>query len=417
MKNIYLNYINSFKGLSKEIWYLAFVTFINRAGTMVLPFLSRYLNEDLDFKLEDVGIILSFFGLGSLVGHYIGGKLTDKIGFYNVMTRSLFTTGLLFIGLQYVTGFWGFSFAIFLIMSIADMFRPALYVSLKAYSKPENQTRSMALIRLAINLGFMLGPMVGGILIVANGYKSLFWIDGLTCILSTLLFLVLVKKKELHTTEDKIALAKHKTIQKFKIYTDKKYMVFLGISFLLGMIFMQLFFTLPTYHYAQFGLPENYTGLLMLLNGVLIVLIEMPLVAWIEKRKTNFSKLFLYSALIMGVGFSFLLIDNFWQVLIIHMIFVTIAEMISFPFTNSFAMQSAKKGYEGSYMGWYAISFSFAHILCPFLSFKIIANYGYQTNWMITILYALGAMALSLWLKKLMEEPKYVENKVIEPVN
>ena len=119
----------------------------------------------------------------------------------------------------------------------------------------------------------------------------------------------------------------------------------------------------------------------------------------------------------MGVGFSFLLIDNFWQVLIIHMIFVTIAEMISFPFTNSFAMQSAKKGYEGSYMGWYAISFSFAHILCPFLSFKIIANYGYQTNWMITILYALGAMALSLWLKKLMEEPKYVENKVIEPVN
>jgi len=74
MKNIYLNYISSFKGLSREIWFLAFVTFINRAGTMILPFLSRYLNEELEFTLEDVGIILSFFGIGSLVGHYLGGN-------------------------------------------------------------------------------------------------------------------------------------------------------------------------------------------------------------------------------------------------------------------------------------------------------------------------------------------------------
>ena len=112
MKNIYHNYIKSFKGLSKEIWFLAFVTFINRAGTMVLPFLSRYLNEELTFDLEEVGIILSFFGVGSLVGHYLGGKLTDKIGFYNVMARSLLTTGFLFIGLQFVTTFWALCFSV-----------------------------------------------------------------------------------------------------------------------------------------------------------------------------------------------------------------------------------------------------------------------------------------------------------------
>ena len=368
---------------------------------MVLPFLSRYLNEEMAFKLEDVGIILSFFGFGSLVGHYLGGKLTDKIGFYNVMVRSLFTTGILFIGLQYVTGFWGFSLAIFFIMSIADMFRPALYVSLKAYSKPENQTRSMALIRLAINLGFMLGPMVGGLLIVSKGYDALFWIDGITCILSTILFVVLVKRKELHSKKEKKEVSLHKKNNKFQLYKDKKYMVFLGISFLLGMVFMQLFFTLPTYHYVQFGLPENYTGLLLLLNGILIVLIEMPLVAWIEKNKTGYAKLFFYSAMLMGIGFLFLLYDSFWQILIVHMVFITIAEMISFPFTNSFAMKSSKKGYEGTYMAWYSISFSFAHILCPLISFKIIQHFGYQTNWIVTVVFALAAMVLSLWLKKL----------------
>ncbi|MGV6829130.1 MAG: MDR family MFS transporter [Flavobacteriales bacterium] len=396
MKKIYLNYIASFKGLSKEIWFLAFVTFINRAGTMVLPFLSRYLNEDLQFNFEDVGIILSFFGIGSLVGHYLGGKLTDKIGFYNVMVRSLLTTGFLFIALQYITSFWGLAFSIFFIMSIADMFRPALFVSMKAYSKPKNQTRSLALVRLAINLGFVFGPMVGGLLIVKSGYSTLFWIDGITCILSTLLFVTLVKKKSLHQEEQEEKIIKKEP--NFKIYQDKPYLIFLGISFLMGMLFMQLFFTLPTYHFKQFGLSEDYTGLLMLLNGVLIVVLEMPLVSWIEKIKTPKPKLFFYASFLMGISFLFLLFDNFWQILILHLILITFGEMISFPFTNTFAMNRAKKGYEGSYMAWYSISFSFAHIICPVLSFFIIDHFGYATNWVVTAVYGFLAMLLSFWL-------------------
>lgn len=402
MRNIYLNYINSFKGLSKEVWFLAFVTFVNRAGTMILPFLSRYLNEELNFTLENVGIILSFFGVGSLVGHYLGGKMTDRLGFYNVMVRSLLITGFLFIGLQFVTTFWALCFSVFFIMSIADMFRPALFVSLKAYSKPENQTRSLALVRLAINLGFVFGPVIGGILIVRSGYVAMFWIDGLTCILSTILFVLLVKKKEIHNLKEKEeALNKDK---KFSIIKDKPYLIFLGISFLMGMIFMQLFFTLPTYHNKHFGLTEDYTGFLMLLNGVIIVLLEMPIVSWIERKKILHPKLFLISSFLMGISFVLLLFDSFWEILIIHMIFITVGEMIAFPFTNTFAMNRAKKGYEGSYMAWYSMSFSFAHILCPIISFFIIEQFGYQSNWSITAIYGLIAMILSVWLYHILKK-------------
>ena len=402
MRNIYLNYINSFKGLSKEVWFLAFVTFVNRAGTMILPFLSRYLNEELNFTLENVGIILSFFGVGSLVGHYLGGKMTDRLGFYNVMVRSLLITGFLFIGLQFVTTFWALCFSVFFIMSIADMFRPALFVSLKAYSKPENQTRSLALVRLAINLGFVFGPVIGGILIVRSGYVAMFWIDGLTCILSTILFVLLVKKKEIHNLKEKEeALNKDK---KFSIIKDKPYLIFLGISFLMGMIFMQLFFTLPTYHNKHFGLTEDYTGFLMLLNGVIIVLLEMPIVSWIERKKILHPKLFLISSFLMGISFVLLLFDSFWEILIIHMIFITVGEMIAFPFTNTFAMNRAKKGYEGSYMAWYSMSFSFAHIFCPIISFFIIEQFGYQSNWSITAIYGLIAMILSVWLYHILKK-------------
>lgn len=234
MKKLYLNYIESFKGLSKEIWCLALISLINRAGTMVIPFLSLYLKKDLDFSNNDVGWILAFFGIGSVIGSWLGGKLTDKIGFYKVISFSLFFTGLSFVALQYITTFWGLCFGILLLMSIADTFRPALFVSLKAYSKPENRTRSLALIRLAINAGMGIGPTVAGLIIVVNGYNILFWIDGLTCIAAILLFRYLVKapKKLIYKTEIEAP-----TVVKNTVYKDKTYYIFLSICFLFGMAF------------------------------------------------------------------------------------------------------------------------------------------------------------------------------------
>ena len=93
MKKAFQKYINNYKGFSKEIWILTIVTFINRAGTMVLPFLSKYLREDLAFTLPQVGWIMVSFGMGSMAGSWLGGKLSDKIGFYKIMVFSLAATG------------------------------------------------------------------------------------------------------------------------------------------------------------------------------------------------------------------------------------------------------------------------------------------------------------------------------------
>ena len=135
VKRTIATYHNSFRGLSVEVWWLALITFINRAGTMVLPFLSLYLTEDLNLSLAQVGVIMSSFGVGSLAGSWLGGKLTDRVGYYKVMMWSLLLTGFMFIGLQFISTYFGFVVGIFLTMTVADTFRPALFVSLKAYSE------------------------------------------------------------------------------------------------------------------------------------------------------------------------------------------------------------------------------------------------------------------------------------------
>lgn len=177
ISRIYRSYIDSFSDLRKEVWLLAFITFINRAGTMVIPFLSLYLTKSRGFSLEQVGWILTFFGLGSVAGSWLGGKLVDTIGHYKTMTGSLILSSVLFLLLQFPTTFWGICAGIFLVMMVADMFRPAVFVAISAYSKPENRTRSVTLIRLAINLGFSAGPALGGLIIATSGYSGLFWVD------------------------------------------------------------------------------------------------------------------------------------------------------------------------------------------------------------------------------------------------
>jgi len=132
-------YINNFKGFSREVWILAIITFVNRAGTMVLPFLSKYLKENLHFSYSQVGWIMVAFGLGSMLGSFLGGKLSDKIGFYKIMGFSLFTSGLLLFVIQYVTTFEGLCVGMFLLMVIADMFRPAMFVSLGTYANQRTE--------------------------------------------------------------------------------------------------------------------------------------------------------------------------------------------------------------------------------------------------------------------------------------
>lgn len=401
LKRAFHKYIDNFRGFSREIWILTLITFINRAGTMVLPFLSKYLREDLDFSYNEVKWILISFGLGSIVGSWLGGKLSDKIGFYKIMIFSLMTSGIAFFGLQFVTSFEGLLVAMFFIMVVADMFRPAMFVSLGAYAKPENRTRALTLVRLAINLGFAAGPALGGLLIMSVGYKGLFWVDGATCILAILIFWIKVKEKKKSKYSDKEHPGEILTHSVFK---DRPFWIFLGATLITGILFFQLFTTIPLYHKEQFNLSELQTGLLLTLNGVLIFFLEMPIVSYIERHKINKLKVITLGCLAMAIS-MYLLLVNYWAgILIIMMLFMTFGEMFVFPFSNSFAMSRAPKGHEGRYMAIFTMSYSTAHILSAEAGMDMIRLFNYQNNWFFMGTLGIIGVLLFFWTIKLVDK-------------
>jgi predicted MFS family arabinose efflux permease len=339
-----------------------------------------------------------------MLGSWLGGKLSDKIGFYKIMIFSLFVSGLMFFGLQYITSYIGLCIAVFSIMVVADMFRPAMFVSLGAYAKPENRTRALTLVRLAINLGFATGPALGGLIIMSIGYKGLFWADGATCIIAILIFWILVKEKK-KPAEDKAAKALLEANRE-SVFKDRPFWIFLFMCVITGVLFFQLFTTIPLYHKKQFDLNELQTGLLLTLNGVLIFFMEMPVVSYIERNKLNKVKVVTIGCLLMTISL-FLLLINFWAgILIIMMLFMTVAEMFAFPFSNSFAMSRAPKGHEGRYMAIFTMSFSAAHILSAKIGMGVVAAYGYQMNWLFMGILGLIGTAAGYWVMRLVAKEK-----------
>lgn len=410
MKKIYQGYIASFNGLSKEVWWLALITLINRAGTMVIPFLSLYLTKSLNFTLGDVGWIMTAFGLGSVAGSWLGGKLTDTIGYYKVMAGSLILSSLMFISLQFYQSFWSICFGVFITILVADAFRPAIFVALNAYSKPKNKTRSLTLIRLAINLGFSVGPAVGGIIITTLGYAGLFWIDGITCFFAGILLLYILNPKKARIIDEV------KTVENPQsAYKDYPYWIFFFAMGLFGFIFLQYFSTVPIFYEKVHGMSEDQIGLLLGMNGFVIFLFEMPLVKFFETKTWSNIANMLFGAFLTTISMLLLNMSEWIGILVFGMLFMTLGEMIAFPFSNAFALKRAKKGNAGEYMALYSIAFSFSHIFGHNSGLQLIEKYGFETTWYVmTALGLVCCLLLIVLRKKIKAEVRTEEERTKE---
>lgn len=380
--------IDPYRGLSREVWFMALTMLVNRAGAMVIPFLSLYLTSYLDFSLNQVGWILSFYGFGSVAGVFMGGKLSDQIGYYKVMYFSLIATGIVFFIIQYITDFYALCAGIFVLTLVADTFRPAVWVALDDYSEPENRTRSVTLIRLAINLGFSLGPALGGLIIMYLSYKSLFLVDGITCLLASLIIMIYLRQKsELKKKGDT------SDSPKLSPYADGDFLIFWLGMFLMGFIFMQVFSTIPLYYKEEMGLEEGHIGLLLAMNGLLIFLLEMPIVNAMVKGKLDNLKIIIAGSFLLVLSFLVLNGGSWVGFAVIGIVFMTFGEMLGFPFSNAFALERSKRGNQGAYMAMYSMSFSVAHILGPNIGMQFSDRFGFASTW-----YLMGGIGLVVCL-------------------
>lgn len=180
-------------------------------------------------------------------------------------------------------------------------------------------------------------------------------------------------------------------------------MLFLFLSFLTGATFLQFFSTVPLFYRDVHHLSEEYIGMLIGLNGLLIFLIEMPLIRYFEQPRFSIYRILVWSTLTIGMSFFVLNLTPWSGVLVIGMVLMTIGEMLNFPFSNRFAMDRAEHGKMGSYMALSTISFSCAHIVGHNTGFQLVDSFGFTVTWYIMTATLIVTALMTLWLRNMVK--------------
>jgi predicted MFS family arabinose efflux permease len=382
MTPIFSLYRKAYAGLSSSTWLLAVVLLINRSGAMVIPFMTVYLTQQLHFSVQEAGIVMACFGTGAICGAYIGGRLSDKIGFYPVQFWSLLLQGLIFLVLGQMRTLPQFCVCIFVLSCVGDAFRPANVAATAHYSTEANRTRSYSLNRLASNLGWSVGPALGGIL-AGYSYHLLFWVDGLTCILAVTIMRVFLPPIKVLPPPKALAGAEKKT-DNSSVYKDRVYLAFISLIVVFTTGFLQLSTMVPLYLKSIVHMKEAHIGMLVGLNGLIVAFIEMVLVYKLEGKMHSLQYI-TRGVLLAGVGY--LIFNLFPPVPAAGLLFIlifTAGEMLSIPFMNSFFVVRSSEHNRGQYAGLYTMAFSISSILAPTLGAYMVGAYGFSAWWYCT---------------------------------
>lgn len=396
MRNLWNNYLSSYKGLSANTWMLAFVMFINQSGAMILPFMAIYMEEELVFSDVKKGIVLGLFGLGSIIGSLYGGKLTDQLGSYKVQLMSLLCVVPLYISLAFLKKFELLCLGVLLTSSTKELFRPANSVSVAKYAKPENLTKAFSLNRMALNLGFSVGPAIGGFLAIYS-FQLLFFANAFMSLTAGVLFWWYFRNKSTN------ALAKHKT-EKIKTtdtrFKDYDFLLYSFFVALFAFCFFQLLNTLPLFYKNVALLKENQIGLLMAFNGLMVFSLEMFIIHIAEKKFTIATNLII-GMIFCGLAYTTLLFSSELSFLYLSLFFLSLSEILIMPFSSTVAVHRSNTENRGKYMGINGISYSSALIFSPIIGTWIIEKYNFSTLWGVNIVISLITI-LGFWhiLKK-----------------
>jgi MFS family permease len=373
-RSILAAYREAFSGLDRSVWLLALTTLVNRSGTMVLPFLILYLTQQQGFEPTDAGKALGVYGVGGVLGSYLGGWLCDRVPPRRVMVGSLALAGAGFILLGQLDARPAILVNIFFIAVVAEGFRPANGAALATATPPELRTRAFALNRLAVNMGMSLGPTIGGFLAMID-YDWLFVVDG-----ATSLFAAAVLFAAFHAEDRKPVEATAVAPPGRSPWRDRPFLVMMALFFLLALITFQMASTFPLTLRDLYGFREGRIGLVMAVNTVIIVLFEMVLVHRVGSRDPL--KLVGIGGLLFGLGMALLPFGTGFAFAAFSVSVWTVGEMLAFPFSAGAVANRADESNRGIYMGLYTLSFEGAWVFSPIVGTWVYQAWGAKTLWL-----------------------------------
>jgi MFS family permease len=372
------------------VWVIFATTLINRAGTMVLPFLVLYLVQHLGQPPSLAAFALTVYGFGALISAPIAGRLSDRLGALRVMQGSLLFSGGLLLVFPLLRAL-PLVFGLTLVWAvIAEAVRPASLAALTASAPAEQRQAAFALNRLAINLGMSVGPAVGGFLAMA-AFPLLFVVDGLTSVAAALLLTVFLSRRR-RSVAWRTEAVQMVLPRKAGIVENRQMLAFLVALFLVGAMLFQMDAALPLFLVRDLHLPPSFVGLLFMVNTLIIIALEVPLN--LATTGSARRRVLILGALLMAASFGALAFATGSASVILSVVIWTFGEMLFFPVSATYVADFAPDDRRGAYMGAYSLVFGLAHMLGPWTGTLFMERFGAPALWTTVCVCGIGAASI-----------------------
>lgn len=374
--------------LPKPVWILFGGTFINRFGTFVMPFLAIYMTRE-GFTPTQAGLAVSCYGGGHIFASMIGGHLADRIGRRHTIALSMFSSAAAMMALSQARTLPLILIFAFVVGLVGEFYRPAAAALLGDLVQPHQRIAAFGMYRFAINLGFAVGPATAGFL--AN--RSFFYIfagDAVTSFLYGIVAMLALPHGLRSSGKDE------KPAEGLRVaLRDRTFVFFLAATVCLTWVEFQVHSTFPL-HIAKLGYTPSTYGLLISINGVMIVLFELLLTAWTQRFPPQ--PLIALGYGLTGIGFAMTgIADNLYFLAFTVMIW-TLGEMTWAPATGAFVTGLAPERYRGRYMGLWHSTWSAGMLLGPLLG-TLIYEKSPNALWVTCLVVGTIAAGLALAAK------------------
>ncbi len=323
--------LGPFLALDRRIWLIALARMINTMGfSLVMPFVAMHLVEERGASGAAYGLIYLLSGLFAAVGQGVAGELSDRVGRRAVMVTGLSTRAVnmvaLGVAISLEAPIWVIGSLVVINGLLRAQFEPAAGAAVTELSPPDLRVAAFGLQRIGINLGWAVGPALGGLLAV-HSYGAMFFVAAPATLLAILAVLPLGKHRPVRRARPREKLTWSlvaRTLREHRVFATYLVLVLLG-----SILTVQIFATLSVYGSMHLGLEKLDVGLLYTVNGVMVVAAQVPAVAL--ARKVGMRRALVIGTLLYTVGYGIFGVAGNFSDLAVGMAIVTIGEVIFAP--------------------------------------------------------------------------------------
>jgi len=351
------------RALPRGAWILYGETLVNRLGTFVLVFLVLWLTR-IGWSVGMAGLAVSVYGLGGLFASLAGGWLADRFGRRRTIALSMFSSAAVLLTLPHARE----TFTVLTLAGLAgltsELYRPAASGLLSDLIPAGRRVPGFAVYRLAINLGHSVGPAIGGF-VAERSFVWVFTADAATSVAAGIVALTMLPEGRCSTREEDPAGGFRGALA-----ADRSFLVFLGATMIVTLIAFQSTASFPLQVRAS-GLTSVHYGLLMSLNGLLVVLFELPLVGFTRRLRPR--PVMAVGIALTGIGFGLVAWADTFAVFALTVFVWTAGEIAFTPVASAYVGDVAPDALRGRYYGAFGLTHSLGIVLGPGLGTALYA--------------------------------------------